>query len=96
MGAKSKNFYHSLATQYGYGAEADRIQELYLAGKKDEAAKVVPDDLVRDISLIGSAGFVKERVAAFREAGVTVLNVVPLAATAPERVKLIEQLRELV
>jgi F420-dependent oxidoreductase-like protein len=96
MGAKSKNFYHQLATQYGYGAEADRIQELYLAGKKDEAAKVVPDDLVRDISLIGSAGFVKERVAAFREAGVTVLNVVPLAATAGERVKLIEQLRELV
>ncbi|NKY86654.1 LLM class F420-dependent oxidoreductase [Nocardia veterana] len=96
MGAKGKNFYHTLATKYGYGAEADRIQELYLAGKKDEAAKVVPDDLVRDISLIGSAGFVKERVAAFREAGVTVLNVVPLAATAPERVKLIEQLRELV
>lgn len=96
MGAKGKNFYHSLATQYGYGAEADRIQELYLAGKKGEAAKVVPDELVRDISLIGSAGFVKERVAAFREAGVTVLNVVPLAATAGERVKLIEQLRELV
>ncbi|NKY52815.1 LLM class F420-dependent oxidoreductase [Nocardia vermiculata] len=96
MGAKGKNFYHTLATKYGYGAEADRIQELYLAGKKEEAAKVVPDDLVRDISLIGSAGFVKERVAAFREAGVTVLNVVPLAATAPERVKLIEQLRELV
>ena len=96
MGAKGKNFYHTLATKYGYGAEADRIQELYLAGKKEEAAKVVPDDLVRDISLIGSVGFVKERVAAFREAGVTVLNVVPLAATAPERVKLIEQLRELV
>jgi F420-dependent oxidoreductase-like protein len=96
MGAKGKNFYHTLATKYGYGAEADRIQELYLAGQKEEAAKVVPDDLVRDISLIGSAGFVKERVEAFREAGVTVLSVVPLAGTAAERVKLIEQLRELV
>ncbi|MFI6865411.1 LLM class F420-dependent oxidoreductase [Nocardia sp. NPDC050406] len=96
MGAKGKNFYHALATKYGYGAEADRIQELYLAGKKDEAVKVVPDDLVRDISLIGSPGFVKERVAAFKEAGVTVLNVVPLAGTPAERVKLIEQLRELV
>ncbi|WP_405137051.1 LLM class F420-dependent oxidoreductase [Nocardia sp. NBC_01388] len=93
MGAKGKNFYHTLATKYGYGAEADRIQELYLAGKKDEAAKVVPDDLVRDVSLIGSASFVKERVAAFREAGVTALNVVPLAATKDERVKLVEQLR---
>ncbi|WP_330181143.1 LLM class F420-dependent oxidoreductase [Nocardia sp. NBC_01503] len=93
MGAKGKNFYHTLATKYGYGAEADRIQELYLEGKKDEAAKVVPDDLVRDICLIGSAGFVKERVAAFREAGVTALNVVPLAATPADRVKLVEQLR---
>ncbi|WP_435590311.1 LLM class F420-dependent oxidoreductase [Nocardia sp. bgisy118] len=96
MGAKGKNFYHTLATKYGYGAEADRIQELYLAGRKEEAAKVVPDDLVRDISLVGPAGFVKERIAAFREAGVTVLNVVPMAATPAERVKLIEQLRELV
>ena len=96
MGAKEKNFYHALATKYGYGAEADRIQELYLAGKKDEATKAVPDALVRDVSLIGSAGFVKERVAAFRDAGVTVLNVVPLAATAAERVKLIEQLRDVI
>ncbi|NNH69427.1 LLM class F420-dependent oxidoreductase [Nocardia uniformis] len=96
MGAKGKNFYHTLATKYGYGAEADRIQELYLAGKKEEAAKVVPDDLVRDISLIGSPAFVKERIEAFRAAGVTVLNTVPLAATPAERVKLIEQLRELV
>ncbi|MBO0855031.1 MAG: LLM class F420-dependent oxidoreductase [Nocardia sp.] len=95
MGAKGKNFYHTLATTYGYGAEADRIQELYLAGRKEEAAKVVPDDLVRDVSLIGSEGFVKERIAAFREAGVTVLNVVPLAGTPAERVKLIERLRAL-
>ncbi|MET8795798.1 LLM class F420-dependent oxidoreductase [Nocardia sp. NPDC004568] len=93
MGAKGKNFYHTLATRYGYGAEADRIQELYLAGKKDEATQVVPDALVRDISLIGPAGYVKERVAAFAEAGVTVLNVAPLAATPADRVKLIEQFR---
>ncbi len=96
MGAKGKNFYHNVATKYGYGAEADRIQELYLAGDKDGAAKVVPDELVRDISLIGSREFVKERVAAFREAGVTVLNVVPMGATTADRVKLIEELRDLV
>ena len=95
MGAKGKNFYHTLAVKYGYGAEADRIQELYLSGEKELAAKAVPDELVRDVSLIGSAGFVKERVAAFREAGVTVLNVVPLAGTAAERVKLVEDLRAL-
>jgi F420-dependent oxidoreductase-like protein len=96
MGAKGKNFYHTLATRYGYGAAADRIQELYLAGDKEAAAKAVPDELVRDVSLIGAPGFVKERVAAFREAGVTTLNVVPIAATAAERVKLIETLRGLV
>jgi F420-dependent oxidoreductase-like protein len=96
MGAKGKNFYHTLATRYGYGQQADRIQELYLAGDKEGAAKVVPDELVRDISLIGTPGFVKERVAAFREAGVTTLNVVPIAETAADRVKLIEQLRGLV
>lgn len=95
MGAKGKNFYHALATSYGYGAQADRIQELYLAGDKDAAAKAVPDELVRDVSLIGSAGFVKERLAAFRESGVTTLNVVPIGATPADRVKLIEQLRNL-
>lgn len=96
MGAKGKNFYHTLATSYGYGAEADRIQELYLAGQKDEAAKVVPDELARAISLIGPEGYVKERIAAFADAGVTVLNVVPMGADAPARVKLIERLRGLI
>ncbi|WP_344999955.1 LLM class F420-dependent oxidoreductase [Tsukamurella soli] len=95
MGAKGKNFYHTLATQYGFGAEADRIQELYLAGRKDEAVQAVPDALVRDISLIGPTGFVAERVAAFREAGATVLNVAPIAEDAAGRVKQIELLREL-
>jgi F420-dependent oxidoreductase-like protein len=96
MGAKGKNFYHTLATRYGYGAAADRIQELYLSGDKDSAVKAVPDELVRDISLIGTRGFVKERLAAFREAGVTALNVVPIAPTPADRIKLIETLRELV
>ncbi|MFF2084365.1 LLM class F420-dependent oxidoreductase [Nocardia sp. NPDC058176] len=95
MGAKGKNFYHTLATKYGYGEAADRIQELYLAGDKQAATKAVPDDLVRDVSLIGPESFVKERVAAFAEAGVTTLNVVPIAEDAAGRIKLIEQLRGL-
>jgi hypothetical protein len=95
MGAKGKNFYHTLATKYGYGPQADRIQELYLAGDKEGAAKVVPDDLVRDVNLIGSREFVKDRVAAFREAGATTLNVSPIASAPAERIKLIETLREL-
>jgi F420-dependent oxidoreductase-like protein len=95
MGAKGKNFYHQLATSYGYGAQADRIQELYLADRKDDAAKAVPDELVRAISLIGPEGYVKERIAAFAESGVTTLNVMPLAADTAGRVKLIEQVKSL-
>lgn len=95
MGARGRNFYHALAGSYGYRAEADRIQDLYLAGKKREAAEAVPDELVRDISLIGPAGYVKERICAFEEAGVTALNVTVLAQTPSDRLRQIEQLREL-
>lgn len=92
MGAKGKNFYNDLAIRYGYAKEAETIQELYLAGKKDEAAAAVPLELLRSISLIGPEGFVRERIAAFAEAGVTTLNVTPFAADTAGRVRLIEQL----
>lgn len=96
MGAKGKNFYNDLACRYGYEEEAEKIQDLYLAGKKDEAAAAVPDELVRAISLIGTESYVKERVAAFAAAGVTTLNVQPLAADRAGRVALIEKLRAIV
>jgi len=98
MGAprdKGPNFYFNLVTRYGYGAEAEKIQDAYLAGRKDEAASFVPAELLERISLIGSEGFVAERVAALRESGVTTLNVTPLAATHAERVALIEKIRDL-
>ncbi len=95
MGAKGKNFYNDLAIRYGYAKEAETIQELYLAGKKEEAAAAVPTELLRSISLIGSEGFVRERIAAFAEAGVTTLNVTPFAADTAGRVRLIEQLRQI-
>ncbi|CAM3693402.1 MULTISPECIES: LLM class F420-dependent oxidoreductase [Tsukamurella] len=96
MGAKGKNFYHTLATNYGYGAEADRIQELYLAGDKAAAAQAVPDELARNVSLIGPKGFVAERVKAFEEAGATVLNVTPIADSKDGRIKQVELLRDLI
>ncbi|KAA0917874.1 LLM class F420-dependent oxidoreductase [Dietzia sp. ANT_WB102] len=95
MGARGKNFYNELACRYGYEADAARIQDLYLDGKKDEAAAAVPDELVRSVSLIGPAGYVAERVEAFREAGATTLTVVPMALDAPGRLRLVEQFREL-
>ena len=95
MGARGKNFYNELARRYGYEAEAKVIQDLYLDGRKDEAAAAVPDELVRSVSLIGPASYVAERVEAFREAGATTLTVVPMAVDAPGRIRLVEQFRAL-
>lgn len=95
MGARGKNFYHNLATRYGFGEVADRIQDLYLAGKKAEAIDAVPDELVRKVSLVGPRGFVAERVAAFAEAGVTTLLVHPLTGDRRESVAFTEELQSL-
>jgi F420-dependent oxidoreductase-like protein len=92
MGARGKNFYHNLATRYGYGDVANEIQDLYLAGKKAEAIAAVPDDLVRNVSLIGPSGFVKERLAAYAEAGVTTLLVHPMASEPAEELRFVEEL----
>ncbi|MGK2316613.1 LLM class F420-dependent oxidoreductase [Gordonia rhizosphera] len=96
MGARGKNFYNSLAVRYGYADEAKLIQDLYLDGKKAEAAAAVPDDLVDAMSLIGSKSHVAERVEAFEKAGVGVLLAAPVAATHKERVEDMEQLRGIV
>lgn len=96
MGARGKNFYNSLAQRYGYEAEAKLIQDLYLDGKKDEAAAAVPKELIRAISLVGPEGYVKERLAAFREAGATTLVVNPLLPGREARVAQVSKLRELV
>ncbi|OBB95144.1 LLM class F420-dependent oxidoreductase [Mycobacterium sp. 852002-40037_SCH5390672] len=91
MGAKGRNFYHNLATRYGFGEVADRIQELYLSGRKQQAIDAVPDELVRGMSLIGPPGYVAERMAAFAEAGVTTLLVNPLATDREESMRFVEE-----
>jgi F420-dependent oxidoreductase-like protein len=95
MGAKGKNFYNDLARRYGYEKEADQIQDLYLQGKKEEAAALVPAELLENMSLIGSEGFVRDRIQAMKESGVTTLNVAPLGRTHSERVRLLEKVKDL-
>ena len=95
MGARGQNFYNTLARRLGYEAEAERIQDAYLDGRKDEAASLVPADLLEKTSLIGPEGYVRERLAAFRAAGATTLTVTPLAGTHADRVGLIERAAEL-
>ena len=77
MGARGKNFYNDLMQRYGYEAEAKQIQDLYLEGNKRDAEALVPLEWLEAGNLVGPASYVQERIAAFREAGVTNLQVVP-------------------
>ena len=78
MGARSKNFYNELIARYGFEREAAQIQDLYLAGNKRQAEALVPASLLESLSLIGPEGYVKERIAAFKAAGITLLDVQPI------------------
>ena len=73
MGARGKNFYNDLACRYGFEAEAKKIQDLYLGGKKDEAAAAVPDQLADEVTLVGPKERLRDRLAAWRESGVTTM-----------------------
>jgi F420-dependent oxidoreductase-like protein len=73
MGARGRNFYHDLVTRYGYGEAATAVQDLYLEGRKGEAAGAIPDDLVDDVALVGPASRIAERLSIWRDAGVSSL-----------------------
>lgn len=96
MGARSKNFYNDIFAKSGYQDEAKQIQDLYLAGDKKAAEAAIPDEYLAHSSLIGPPGFVRDRLHALRESGVSSLNVSFAGRTSEERVAQCEQLRELV
>jgi F420-dependent oxidoreductase-like protein len=77
MGAKGRNFYNDLAGRYGYGDAATEIQDLYLAGKKMEAMRAVPDALVDELSLIGTKEIIRDRLEVWKESSVTTLGIMP-------------------
>ena len=90
MGSRDHNFYNQLVQRYGFAAAAKEVQDLYLGGKREEAAAAIPDELIDTISLCGPRDVVRDRIQAFRDAGVGTLMVSPMAFTAQDR---IEQLR---
>ena len=83
MGARGRNFYNTVFARQGYPDAAQLVQGLYLDGRKEEAAEALPDDFVDRASLIGPPGFVRERIAAWRAAGITHLHVKPMSADIP-------------
>ena len=92
MGSRRRNFYKRLVASYGYEEVCDRIQELYLDGRQADAASLIPDELVDLICLCGPLDRVRDRLQAYRDAGVDTLIGIP-AALAPE--DRLEQLRRL-
>jgi F420-dependent oxidoreductase-like protein len=93
MGARGKNFYNDVMSRFGYAAEARLIQDLYLGGDKARAAAAVPREWLEKSSLVGPAGYVKERIAALSDAGVTTLSI---HAAGPDLVRTVATMRELV
>ena len=75
MGHRDKNFHKDMMIRRGFGEAADRVQELYLAHRKDEAAAAVPDDWVDLKSLVGPPARIKQRYRAWEESGATGLTV---------------------
>jgi F420-dependent oxidoreductase-like protein len=89
MGARGKNFYTTLAQRYGFEAEALAIQDAYLDGRKADAIALVPDSLVDEIALVGDRARMADRLAVWRESGVTTLV---LQARQPEALQTLAEL----
>jgi F420-dependent oxidoreductase-like protein len=87
MGSREKNFYNTLVRRYGFEDAAREVQDLYLEGRKKEAAAALPVELIDLVSLVGPADRVRERLRAYADAGVGTLGVSPMAWTRDERIR---------
>jgi F420-dependent oxidoreductase-like protein len=95
MGSRKQNFYNALVQRYGFEDAAREVQDLYLEGKRNEAAAALPADLIDKVSLCGPPDVVRERLAVFREAGVGTLMVSPMAWTFEDRLRQLQLVAEL-
>jgi F420-dependent oxidoreductase-like protein len=95
MGSRKQNFYNALMRRYGFEAAAAEVQELYLAGRKDEAAAALPAELIDTVTLCGPADRVRERLAVYRDAGVGTLLVAPMAWSFEDRLTQLRHVAEL-
>ena len=95
MGSRDKNFYNNLVRRYGFEDAAQEVQDLYLEGKRDEAMAALPGELIDTVSLCGPEDVVRERIAVYRDAGVTTLMISPMAWTLAERLTQLRLIAEL-
>jgi F420-dependent oxidoreductase-like protein len=96
MGSRKKNFYNSLVQRYGFEDAAKEVQDLYLDGKKEEAAAALPAELIDRTSLVGPKERVKERLEVYREAGVGTLVATPTVFDPEARKRMIREIAEMV
>jgi F420-dependent oxidoreductase-like protein len=95
MGSREKNFYNALVRRYGFEDAAEEVQNLYLDGKKEEAAAALPDELIDTTTLVGPRDKIAERLAVYRDAGVGTLMVTPVAFDPEERKTMVRDLAEM-
>ena len=95
MGSRKQNFYNQLVQRYGFEQAATEIQDLYLDGKKAEAGAAIPDELIDLVSLCGPRDAVRDRIAAFKDAGVGTLMVTPMAFSVDDRIAQLRAVAEL-
>ena len=96
MGSREQNFYNALVQRYGFEEAAKEVQDLYLEGKKEEAAAALPADLIDITSVCGPRDRVAERLAVYRDAGVDTLITTPVAFEHEARTRMVRELAELV
>jgi alkanesulfonate monooxygenase SsuD/methylene tetrahydromethanopterin reductase-like flavin-dependent oxidoreductase (luciferase family) len=95
MGSRDKNFYNQAVQRLGFEDVARKVQDLYLDGKKEEAAAALPGELIDKVTLCGPPDRIKDRLQAYRDAGVGTMVVTPMSFVPDERVKMVRQLAEL-
>jgi F420-dependent oxidoreductase-like protein len=95
MGSRKQNFYNQLVRRYGFEEDALRVQDLYLEGRKEDAAAALPGELIDAVSLCGPADVVRDRLAMFRDAGVGTLMVSPMSWSFEDRRRQLRLVAEL-
>lgn len=94
MGSRKQNFYNALMRSYGFEDAAEEVQNLYLDGKKEEAAAALPAELIDKVCLVGPKDRVLDRMQAYRDAGVGTLIITPVAHETERRAAMLRDLAE--